>query len=457
MTSILKTTVALLFSATIATSCTNQDVLFGNELIPPAQGLETVIDSSMKVKASTFMIDSIVSSNNNGLVFLGSIWNPTIGLTTANVWTTYIPGAIHTNDSPYLLGKDPVLDSMYMLLNINNVKGDTSLKLKISVHEIKDTALNYLGTYNTKFKGDKFYDHTPIFEFELSGGARFIQKHLPREYFQHLLYNEKDPLTNPYYSDELFIKTFKGFLFKVQPIAAPAAGAMYRLNMASSTLSLHYHNKNEVPDTTQINFQFYVDGRRSVNFYTAENDFTLADPAQGGVIKSEIGDSTIQPEVLYVTGMVGLGAQVVIDTAYLEQLRQKTIAAGYKNIAIHRASIRWYLKEPSPETYKWIPTRLCLYYKFNLSVPDYNAYQEAANPNSPSDIGGYINRSNGYYEQVITSTLQQLINKNPNAKSTVQLLPSVPENYNYSYVKLNGTSASSVSAPTMVIVYTMLK
>lgn len=461
--SILHFVIALLGCTLITTSCTNQDALFASDLIPEAQGMGTLVDSSLTLKTSLLHIDSVATSGTSGVMFLGSIWNPIIGKSTSQVISNYVAALSIIPDGEFLFGKDPKLDSMYMTLVFDNCKGDTTHKLKVSVHELKDTVLNYHSTYYSNFKVDNYYTPTALGEFTISGGVQNLKQHLPREYFDRLLYNNKDRATNPILNDTLFVKLFKGFYFKVEnPVIPPTQGAMYRLNLKSSSLHLHFHNANEKPDTTSYSFKFYQIGSPTVSFYTVENDFTVADPSRGGIDARQINDSTIQVPTVFVTGMVGLGARVVIDTTYLNNLVKKANDAGYRKVAIQRAALRWHFNDATPENYLWAPKRFGLYYNFVKSnpVPDYEAaredYATASGQAYSSDIGGYINRSNGYYEQVITSTIQRLINKNPNASNIVQLLPTTGEVVSYGYAQIGG-STSANKQPTVVLVYTMIR
>lgn len=429
-------------------------------MVPPSQEMATMIDSTVTVKTSIIKLDSIRTSNQAGLIFLGSIINPIIGRTTVNAWSTYVPQEFPEDKYPAMFGTDPTLDSMIMILNFSAVKGDTTNRLHVSVHEIIDTTLHYYQSYYSNFRGANHYNPQPLVEFDLSGGVQHKVAHLPRTYFKELFVADRNPVGNFYFSDSIFIEKFKGFYFKVTDVSSGIDGAMYQLNMATSTLQLHYHNKNTVPDTTFANFYFHnVNRTRNVNFFTVNNDYSFANVSQGGVDVAQINDTVNQVPVCYVSGMAGLGAHVVIDTVRLNALRQTVIAAGYNRIAVQRAAIRWHLIDPAPKTYTWTPLRLCLYYDYvtGKPVPDYDPVSEnTPSMNFQSDIGGYINRSNGYYEQVITSTIQRLLNREPQASNKVQLYPSTTEMVNYGYVALGGSN-SLIKAPTMVLVYTMVR
>ena len=74
-----------------------------------------------------------------------------------------------------------------------------------------------------------------------------------------------------------------------------------------------------------------------VSFTTVEHDYTYADPEQGGVTLTEIGDLETPSQYAYIQGLAGLMGILKIDEDALESLQQRVKNLGYTHIALHKA------------------------------------------------------------------------------------------------------------------------
>ncbi len=460
----------------LGVGCTNADQMFGNTFVPPSQKLETYIDSSMTVKTSAISIDSVATSGTAG-VYLGGYYSELFGNFHANAASTFFPEGFEEVDT--LFGKNPTLDSMKISLDFNGVVGDTSFKMHISIHQLRDTMLKPYLDYFSTFDMEPYYDKTPIADFVLSGGEEgdsTVVLHLPETFYSQFLKNDTEDKNNPYLNDSIFIDTFKGLYFKLNndPVGAEQ-GAIRQLSLSSSTMSLYYHNEAHgkyMADTTVQKYYFfnsYVYGGN--NFSTFKHDYSTANVDAGGVRVEEIGTG-IETERCLIQSMSGLGTQVELDTLFIERLKQSAKDQGFSSIALHRASLNWGLEARTPgndislETINRATSQLGLWYSYEKGnpVPDYDPEMEELSTSYYSDLAGYLNRSNMTYEQVITSTLQKLINKPDdipyslyeNFSYIVQLLPCWGEVLHYNETAVGG-SLSADNAPTMVVVYTLVK
>ncbi len=451
---------------TLVVSCVNTSDFYGNNFVPPSQEMNTLIDSGGRVNTSVIALDSIVTSLT-GYPYIGVYQDPVFGRTTTEILTSFVPSGFDNEDVRF--GVNPVLDSLKAYLYFIAPVGDSNSKLKVSMHQIKDLTLKYTSTYYSNFDASNYYDPTPIAQFEVTGSDSIVVLNLPQSFYSQLLNNNPDREKNPYFNDTLFIDTYKGFYFRVEDKDPPASseGVMYSLNIYSSNMLLYYHNKNEEPDTTYMGYSF-IDTYEPAgnNFFTITHDYDFADPSQGGINVNLIGDSTTSVATQYIQGMGGLGSRVEIDTNYIESIKKEAIDKGYSHVALQRASIKWQIKDKTPESYNDAASRLGLYYSYDYSsfIKEYNPTSEALSQSYSSEIGGTINRSNGYYEQVITSSMQKLFNKpsdvpytiNGNYNYVMQLFPAADEMYLYSGVLLGG-SESVEYEPKLVIVYTLIK
>lgn len=466
MTKYLKNKFIPLLLLTTAISCTAVDNFFGNNLIPPSQAMDTYIDSSMTVRTSIFKVDSMVG-NLAKMGFLGSVIDPMVGRTTLGFLTNYIPYQFTNKDS--LFGIDPTLDSMILTLNFTTHIGDTLQDMRVSVYEIKDSVLNYDHKYYLDMNPELYYDANaqPLVEFVVRG-EKLKKVHLPRHFFEKFLIegpkNEAEKKTNPYYQDSLWIKKFNGLYFKTEHITS-GKGQIASIDLGSNSLiSLYYHNKNPWKyDTIRHSYALSpLNTNNKMRYTTAtatsSHDYSFSNQAAGGVNPAFINDPTVEVSTVYIQGFNGLGAKVVLDTAHLSTIRAKAAANNFNAIAVHRAVLRWKLIEKTAVNYDASFKRIGLYYSFTKSdfIADYNpAFQDNNSGQDLNPIGGSIDRSNGYYEQVITSTIQKLISQK-NTKNTIELLPIWGEAFGWQRTILGG-SKSTDYAPEMVITYTLLR
>ncbi len=465
--------ITALFTLFATTSCQEQDSLFGNTFIPPAMDMGTEIDSTMSVKTSIFAFDSIDNAAY-GIIYLGSINDKIMGSTYASGMTSYFASGFAL-DAPYkYFGKDAVIDSMSMVMHINKFGGDDNYPVNVSVHPLKDLALQYWNMYYSNFDPTGHYEEESILDFTLQGGDTTLVALLPQNFYEKFLYNDPNETNGPYNSDTTFINTFKGFYFKVNnPIpAANEEGAMYQVDLGSSTMHVYYHNFEAEPDTSQQTLYFFLDGFTSGNQFTmVEHDYTRVDPSVGGVDINQIGDSTLNLERTFIQGMAGLSTRVEFDTLFIEDIKAKARAKGYSSIGIHRAELIWKIdgRETAtsviPETLDAAPDQLGAYMNYNRLqlIADYNPILEAdASQNYISSIGGIINRSLFSYEQNLTITMQLLFNKPDNITYkeqdlyTLEVTPSFFEMMNLGSVVLGG-GGSSDNKPEVVLVYTLVR
>lgn len=449
--------------ALIVGSCTNSDILFGNDVIPEYQEMTTSVDSTMTVKVSQTSLPYIWT-NQMGFMSLGSYNDDVWGYTkTERGIATYNPGDWFDDNQ---FGENPTLDSMIANFYFYAPIGDTTQSITVNLYTVKDTALSYYSSYRSNWDIEP-YRGDFLGQFTITGSDSLVSIHLDESFYSQFLFDDYNADDGIYADDSLFIDKFKGMYFELDNPVQEAGnqGVMYWLNLEYSWLDLYFHNEDEEPDTTYAYYTFYDSyvyyGNR---FYTIEHNYSEINTANGGFDESTIGDTTLNVDRIFIKGMGGMGARVELDTTFVNNLKAQAIAEGYRSVALQRASIKWHFETKDGSTYNRAALQMGLYRDITDSTfindyaPIYDAYYSTT-----SDLGGSINRSNGYYEQVFTSTLQTLFNKpddqpyttNGDYNYVVTLFPSWYELPTYSETILTGANSDCV--PEIAVTYTFIK
>ncbi len=456
----------------MAVGCVQSSIYAGNIFVPEDQKMGTYVDSSMTLKTSIISVDS-VSTSGSSIVYLGRYNSEIFGSTITSGMSTFFSYGF--SDSIRKFGESPEADSMIMAIYFTTAVGDSEYPLNISVYSVTDTTLGSYSQYysNRSMKGR--YDPKPIVTFELQGTDTTVKVHLPESFYNSLLVDYNDTQNNMYSDDSVFFENFKGLYFEVNnPAPAGTEGRLVQLQLAYSYMTMYYRSLDEEGeiDTTFHDYVFYSSYVTLGNNYTViERDYSTADVSVGGVDDSWIGDTTLSLPRLYVQGMGGIGAQLEVDTIRIEEIKQKALEQGYSNVVLHSARIQWGVESPNtteqltPQTYNMAPSRLGLYkdYQAFYFIPEYDAYSDILNGESYSLIGGNLNRSHGYYEQSIVSTMQNLFKKpqgeyykdNADYNYIMELFPALNLIGNYSELVVGGGN-SLYNAPQIVLVYTLV-
>lgn len=454
----------LLLALIFVIGCTNVDNFFGNEFIPPSQDMDTYIDSSMRVRTSIIKMDSM-PGRISGIARIGSEIDPMVGRTTVGFFSTYLPRPFNNNDS--LFGVNPVLDSMKLFLTFTSHLGDTVQGVRVSLYEVKDTVFRYAQTYYMNMNPELYYDSSvpPIAEFEVHGQNRFSAK-LPSSFFNKFLAspptNEADKKINPYYNDSIFVSQFKGLYFRATPITS-GEGQITKVDIddGSSSLMLYYHNSN--PSKFDTTYQEYIlynsKALYTIGTQVVSHDYSFANQSLGGVNPATINDTTFEAKTVYVQGLNGLGVRVVLDASQLTKIKQMAAEKGFSSVAVHKAVLKWRTKEQSALNYDRSFSQLGLYYSmFGLDfIADYDPIRDVdLENNNTSPLGGYLNRSTGYYVQDITSTIQKMISGKV-TRNALEMYPFAgPSYYSPARTILEG-SKSDMMVPQIIITYTLLR
>ena len=259
LNNIWRNIVLMLFS-TFFFSCEDP---IGIAIDTPSTGgqVVTIFTDTIKVAASTVMLDSTVTSGqSSGLI--GSYKDPTFGTVSAQSFAQVTLPYLSSSSSFAVLALPPadvglaVYDSVYVYLaNDNFVYGDSTKPITIGVHRLTEdfissknyTKDNVLG-YNATPMASKEFNFKDLKKSFSTAQDSLLKYKLPNTFGQELFdLIGKDAGT----TIEKFTSAVKGLAF----VANQNAAAVYGLSISNSYIQLYYHTTNST-DRKSIPFTF---------------------------------------------------------------------------------------------------------------------------------------------------------------------------------------------------------
>lgn len=454
--------IAAIIIAVMAYSCVNKDPFYGNNLIPPNQQMNTVIDSSVGINTFILKLDSVPMSNYTYDMLIGRYTEKITGEIDASFVTNFAPLGFETD--AYFGYKEVKMDSATIHATFKHRMGDKKIPMFVDVYNIE--GFNFLADsiYYSNFPISKYTLKPPIATFKVDSTGMFIQK-LPKEFYEKL-YDPAHDSSNIYFSDKKFHKVHNGLYFKAR--TQTQNGAMYTTNMSTLSLLLYYSNKDNPakPDSAykQQYFAHLENSSANLTPYNTvlqiiKNDFTKADPTQGGVDYKMIGDTITPAQKCFVSGPVGLITRVDIIKEQFNAMIEKVKAKGYSTIALHRAELKWQRVEKNWQSMDSSYYGLGIYYNLQKTqfIKDYDPIYAAAT-NTQTPLGGLMDRSTGTYSMDVTKYVQSLISSNAKKSFTTQLGPLFDDIKTYTHAILWGSNMNQNNAkPILILTYTMIK
>lgn len=402
---------AAVLAAALSWRCTDVDDSLGGNLVPNDQVMTVKVGSSSAVKIYQSASDSIVGSHLSQAFF---------GKSRIEGYGKRVNGFVFQfmkYSLPYEsgFGLDPILDSLVINFAVDRVcGGDSTVKQTFNVYKIVKELISD-STYYTSFPVEEYADMSePLFTFDYSGGGNLIARLKPygeagQEYLDEFFKTD----TATYNTDSLFLEKFKGLF--ITPAEDSPEGAVYVSSLladASQCLMLYTRDHDSVDvemvkDTLVSTFMviddmYYYRKMTSVN--KVSYDYT-GTPLENVIVNDTLPTSP-QPAEVYIEGGVGMTACLRFGEEFIETV--KSWLDGKSAMVINQARIMVPLKNSSIEVLDNALPRLGSYYDLSKgrSIPDYAYTYEA----SQSILyGGYLNRSNDYYEMDITGYVQRLV------------------------------------------------
>ena len=144
--------------AIFSISCSKTTEQIGNGLLPSGDNIGVFYTDSVVMTCHSETIDSMTTKGMT-TVLLGSMMDPVMGLTNANIYTQ-----LHLSSTHQYFGSNPVIDSVVLQLCVNGYYGDTTTLQTVHVYELADS-LTSTQYYQFSEVADKGIDLANGFQF----------------------------------------------------------------------------------------------------------------------------------------------------------------------------------------------------------------------------------------------------------------------------------------------------
>jgi len=406
-------------SVTVMNGCSKVDDMIGYNMMPDNQKMAVHIDTLSGVRTYLYRFDSIVSSNLE-YAYLGKEYSSTYGQRTNSLLIQFLPSSIPYESG---FGIDPIIDTMYLALGIDQTHGNTDVEQTFEVFRVYCDTLSVDSTYYSNFPIARFINEDePLFTFKHSGKNNLVTALSPTVYGREFMESLVKLDTAVYRSDSLFHSTYNGLY--IRPAAtSPRQAATYSWKLSGSdtymVLNVRDHDSIDhalIHDTLSAAFSI-SDGSAYGNLSINMVDFDYSD-SELGVLQSQTDNFTdtltVQP-ICYVQTMGGVSTRLSLSdiASRLSALRVKD--GDTLSIMINQATMYAAIDDRTIDGLNTAPSRLGSYLNIrNMTpIPDYMYSYEKSTQSSNADYvlpyNGFLNRSNYYYPLNITSYIQHLM------------------------------------------------
>lgn len=408
----------------LAVSCEEGATKIGSGMLPEEDFVTLKSTDTISIRSFT-VYDRAVKSDKMTLSYLGKVYDPYFGVTTAEFVTQVRLGS----EWP---GGTFTVDSIKLVLTFLEVKGNAASQPVLRISEISDRLYAdsvYYSNRPVQLTGYNIADiRLPVMKADTINP---VVLDLPVEFGEYLLRDT----TKLFHSNTVpdFRDHFRGLYFRFVNQTDPL---LLSLRQVSTTgvgyygnyFVLFYHNAKNEPQE----YLFVLDAI-SVNarYNRFEHDFSAADPAKR---INHINDG-ISDTVSFIQSLSGAYTKILLPG--LDSLKNNPL---YSGIAVNRAVLKipiFYDNDRyKPST---IPSQLHLAYKTNENrlniVPDYSI--------SPSYFGGRADTVNHIYKFNIASYVQSYLNDS-SGKITPGLHVLLPANESKNVILKTGSTVKPV-------------
>ena len=145
--------------AIFSISCSKTTEQIGNGLLPSGDNIGAFSTDSVVMTCHSETIDSMTTKGMT-TVLLGSMMDPVMGLTNANIYTQ-----LHLSSTHQYFGSNPVIDSVVLQLCVNGYYGDTTTLQTVHVYELADSLSSTAQYHQFSEVPDKGIDLANGFQF----------------------------------------------------------------------------------------------------------------------------------------------------------------------------------------------------------------------------------------------------------------------------------------------------
>jgi hypothetical protein len=356
-----------LFLALFVASCEEDPTTIGKGLLPGSDFVSLTPIDTVTVKSYT-MYDAKVKTSNPTALYLGHLYDPSFGTTTAG----FVTQLRLKYDWP---GGNIIIDSMKLILQLENVQGVTDGINKLSFYEIANqiyTDSSYYSNDTVIFSGAKVTD--VILPQLRADTVNNIVIKLPDTAFASWLMRDTSKLIHSNIKPD-FRSFFKGLYFELNSGTDPLLLTLNPANDNTGFVLIDRYYKNffvlyfHDGDGNEGSYYFIIDAiNRNASFNKFTHDIRTATGDQKIL---HINDFFLE-KYSYLQGLNGTYARLKIPG--LEKLKSDP---ALKNAAINKArlTIPFYL-DTILNKKSSVPTQLYLRYRTRNNekflVPDFS-------------------------------------------------------------------------------------
>lgn len=291
-------------------SCNKDPYEIGYDLLPPTDTLHVKTTDTITVEAFSVRQDSVRSDRCPTLI-LGSLQDPVFGKLTSSFYTH-----IRLSDVKPDFGKNPVLDSVVLMLFYQGFYGDTLSRLTARVYEISDyfsyDSVRYtnqrLGTYPAPLAEKSF---VPALSDSVMIGNSKLAPHLRINLSNISHYFGNKILTAPassLESNENFIRFIKGLYVTVDPVHGQK-GALLNFSVSGNVSRvILYFRDGDDPQKDSLQFSLLLNDQCGRYIHTNHYDYL---DANYDLKRQILNDDTAHgSEKLFLQGMGGVKVKV---------------------------------------------------------------------------------------------------------------------------------------------------
>ena len=296
---------ALIFGALaiLWVSCSKTTETIGNGLISENDHIGVAYTDTLHIVCHSQLIDSMPTKGIS-TVLLGSMMDPVMGLTDANIITQ-----LHLSSTNHYFGDNPVIDSVVLQLAVSGYYGDTTTIQTVHVYELDDS-LSYSNDYYQ-------FSDIDVKATDLAQGYQFS----PRPHASGSIVGNdtltqaviRIPLSNSlgeqlasadsavFSSVDAFKQYFYGL--KISCESVNSNGAISYINPTSNTVTQLQVYYRETPNANQMRYYFYITSD-DVYFNQYLHDYTQG---SNEFVQQVIdGQTALGQQQLYLQAMGGV-------------------------------------------------------------------------------------------------------------------------------------------------------
>jgi hypothetical protein len=357
-------------------SCEEGPTKIGNRLLPGGDFAEIASTDTLSVFSYT-MYDESVRTDNSVTSYLGQIYDPYFGTTTAE-FVTQIRMSQKWDNLPF------IVDSVKLFLKLLDVKGGSDVSHTLKLSEIAEQIYTDSAYYSNKpvLKADPVNDILFKNNFDINlpvlkpDTINNIVLNLPKEFGNYLtrdttklFYDNNKPDFRSFFKGLYFqMSSSSDPLFVTLSIAAPSSGSSY-----SNYIVVYMHNE----DNVEKDFFFIIDAvNTNASYNRFSHKFNTAMPGKKiEHIDSLFNGDGYRDTLSYLQCLNGVYTRLVLPG--LENIKSNP---SFKHIAVNKArlNVPIYL-DGGLFRASTVPSQLYLRYRTSSSskyvVPDYNLDQ----------------------------------------------------------------------------------